>query len=289
MAKSMTGWGRDEFSIVGDLYSVEARSLNHRFLDISLRMAERFSPFESRIRDEVKKRFSRGSFQINISLTSSETPELKLNLPIAKVYIKAAAELNEVLGVKGDMDVGALLRLKDIFSFERKGPVSDADWEPVRRALCLALDQIGEWRIKEGAALKQDLISRLETVGSLLSRIEAVAPKVIEAYRLKLKNEIEKVVKDRVDESRILLEAAIFAERTDVSEEITRLKSHLDMFRRFLKFDEPIGKRLDFLCQEIGREVNTIGSKPSDVEITQTVIEMKGEVEKIREQVQNVE
>ncbi|MBI5492912.1 MAG: YicC family protein [Deltaproteobacteria bacterium] len=289
MAKSMTGWGRDEFQIGGDHYSMEARSLNHRFLDVSLRMQDRFSPFESRIREEIKKRFSRGSFSINISLISAETPELRLNLPIARIYIDAAAELKDRLGVKGEMDVSALLKLKDIFSFERKGAVSDADWEPIGRALFTTLDQIGEWRVKEGAALKQDLASRLEAVGGLLFRIEARAPRVIEAYRQRLREEMEKVIKDRVDESRILLEAAVFADRTDISEEITRLKSHLDMFRKFLKFNEPIGKRLDFLCQEIGREVNTIGSKPSDVEITQTVVEMKGEVEKIREQVQNVE
>lgn len=289
MAKSMTGYGREDFSIGGDVFSIEVKSLNHRFIDVYLRMPDRFSPFENRVRDEIKKRFARGSFTVHLTPVSAESPALKLNLQMARLYVETAEELERELGVKGNLDATVLLRLKDIFSVERKAPVSEVDWEPLKKALHSALGHVEEWRKREGAHLREDILSKLQAVETLVSRIEARAPKVLEAYRQRLKDEIEKVVGERVDYSRILTEAAVFAERTDVNEEIARLKSHLDMFRKFFKFDEPIGKRLDFLCQEIGRETNTIGSKPSDVEITQTVVEMKGEIEKIREQVQNVE
>lgn len=289
MAKSMTGYGRGEFSIGTEVFSTEVKSLNHRYLDISLRTPERFALFENSIRDEIKKRFSRGSFTLYISSVSAETPPLRLNLPMAKLYMEAAAELERELGIKSELDTLAMLRLKDIFTFEKKGHFTEADWESVKGGLHAAFAQAEEWRIKEGANLKEDLLSRVKVVEGLLAGIIERSPKVLEEHKERLRAEIEKLVGGKVDPQRILLEAAVFAERSDINEEITRLKSHLDMFRKFLKFEEPIGKRLDFLCQEIGRETNTIGSKPSDITITQTVIEMKGEVEKIREQVQNIE
>lgn len=289
MAKSMTGWGRGEFSIGSEVFSTEVKSLNHRFLDLSLRTPERFSLFENNIREEVKKRFSRGSFTLYISAVSAEAPPLRLNLPMARLYVEAASEIEKEFGIKSELNALALLRLKDIFTFEKKGHFAEADWEPVKKGIHAAFDQVEEWRKKEGANLKEDLLTRLLTVEKLLSGIEERGPGVVEEQKERLRQEIEKLVGGKVDPQRILVEAAVFAERSDINEEITRLKSHLDMFRKFLKFDEPVGKRLDFLCQEIGRETNTIGSKPSDIRITQTVIEMKGEVEKIREQVQNIE
>ncbi|MBI5587443.1 MAG: YicC family protein [Deltaproteobacteria bacterium] len=289
MAKSMTGYGRGEFSIGTEVFSTEVKSLNHRFLDISLRTPERFALFENGIRDEIKKRFSRGSFTLYISSVSAEAPPLRLNLPMARLYAEAALELERELGIKSELNALAMLRLKDIFTFEKKGHFTEADWEPVKQGLHAAFAEVEEWRIKEGANLKEDLLSRISTVEKLLSGIMERSPEVLEEHKARLAAEMEKLVGSTVDPQRILLEAAVFAERSDINEEITRLKSHLDMFRKFLKFGEPVGKRLDFLCQEIGRETNTIGSKPSDISITQTVIEMKGEVEKIREQVQNIE
>lgn len=289
MAKSMTGWGRGEFAIGTEVFSTEVKSLNHRYLDISLRTPERFALFENNIRDEIKKRFSRGSFTLYISPVSAEAPPLRLNLQMARLYMEAAKELERELGIKSELNSLAMLRLKDIFTFEKRGHFTEADWESVKAGLGAAFAQAEEWRVKEGANLKEDLLTRLSVVEDLVTGIVERAPKVIEEHKERLRADIEKLVGGRVDPQRILLEAAVFAERSDINEEITRLKSHLDMFRKFLKFDEPVGKRLDFLCQEIGRETNTIGSKPSDIAITQTVIEMKGEVEKIREQVQNIE
>ncbi|OGP18759.1 MAG: YicC family protein [Deltaproteobacteria bacterium GWA2_55_10] len=289
MARSMTGWGKGDFTIGGDVYAIEVKTLNHRFIDISMRAPERFSSMETRIRDEIKKRFSRGSFSVHINAVSSETPPLKLNVPMARLYLEAAKEIKAELGVKGEMDLGTMLRQKDIFTFERKGSVADEDWGAVRAGLDAALGQVEEWRAKEGEALIADLLSRMTTLEGLLFTVEVRIPKMVEGYRDKLKAEMEKILAGKVEESRILLEAALFAEKTDTAEEATRLKSHLELFRTLLASTGPAGKKLDFLCQELGREINTIGSKANDIKITQTVIDMKGEVEKIREQVQNVE
>lgn len=289
MAKSMTGWGKGDFNLKGDLYTIEVKALNHRFIDISMRAPERFSSLETRVRDEIKKRYARGSFSVHIIPVSAESPPLKLNMQMARLYMDAAAELKAALDVKGEMDLASLLRQKDIFTFERKGSVTDEGWEPLRAGLESALDQVEAWRAREGEALKADLLSRADALEGLLFTIEARIPRMLEAYRERLKAEMEKVLAERIEESRILLEAAIFAEKTDTAEEATRLKSHIEMFRMLAASDGPIGKKLDFLCQELGREINTIGSKANDVKITQTVIDMKSEVEKIREQVQNVE
>lgn len=289
MAKSMTGWGRGDFAIGGDQFTIEVKTLNHRFIDISVRASDRFSPMETRLRDEIKKRFARGSFSVHINAVSTETPSLKLNLPMARLYVEAAETLRKELGLKGELDVPALLKQKDIFAFEKKGPVAEDEWASLKGALDSALSQVEEWRIREGQALKADLSARLDTLEGFLFTIEVRIPKMLEAYRERLKSEMDKILQGKVEESRILLEAAIFAEKTDTAEEATRLKSHLELFRKLIEETNPIGKKLDFLCQELGREINTIGSKANDVKITQTVIDMKGEVEKIREQVQNVE
>lgn len=289
MVKSMTGWGKGDFNIGADAYTVEVKTLNHRFIDISLRFPERFSPMETSMRDEIKKAFSRGSFSVHVYSVSSETAALKLNLQMARLYLEAARELRDTLGVEGSIDVETLLRQKDIFAFERKGPFAEEDWQSVRAGLQGALGQVEAWRVREGEALSKDLFSRLFSLEAFLADVEARIPKMLDAYRDRLKSEMDKVLAGKFEDSRILLEAAIFAEKTDTAEEATRLKSHIEMFRKLLAEEGPIGKKLDFLCQELGREINTIGSKANDTLITQTVIEMKGEVEKIREQVQNVE
>jgi len=285
----MTGWGRSDFTLDEETYSVEVKSLNHRFIDIYLKSAERFSPLENRLRDEVKKRFSRGSFSVFVSAVQGAAPALKLNMAMARAYIDAARELERELGVRGQVDIPLLLKLKDIFSSDKKAQPSESDWGPLSEGLVRALDQVEEWRKKEGGALESDLMARISTVEKHVSDIEEKAPKAQEAFRRKLTADMEALLGGKADESRIFLEAALYAERSDISEELTRLKSHFSMFRRYLGASEPIGKKLDFLCQELVRETNTIASKSIDIGITQTVVEMKGELEKIREQVQNVE
>ncbi|MBI5885242.1 MAG: YicC family protein [Deltaproteobacteria bacterium] len=289
MAKSMTGYGRAEVQLGSETYSIEVKSLNNRFLDVNLRVAERFSAFDAKVRDEIKKRFSRGSFTINAGMSSASTPSLRLNLATAKLYLDAAETLRRELGVTGMVDVNALLKLKDIFTYEKPGADAEADWGQVKTGLAAAFDQLDEWRAKEGATLTQDLLARLEQLERRMGRVEARVPEVTAAYRNRVRDEMEKLLNGKADETRILLEAALFAQRSDIAEELARLKSHLTLFRGYAASSEPAGKRLDFLCQEMGREVNTIGSKSADADITADVVEMKAEMEKIREQVQNIE
>ncbi|MBI5562244.1 MAG: YicC family protein [Deltaproteobacteria bacterium] len=289
MPRSMTGYGRADFAAGQGAYSIEIKALNNRFLDLNLRLPERFAGLDAMVRDEVKRRFSRGSFSIYLNTVSTETPGLRLNLAMARLYVEAGEALKRELGVSGEVDVPLLLKQNDIFTCEKKTADAEADWEPVKKALLAAFDQVDDWRSKEGAALAADLLSRLVALEAHAASVAGRAPGVIASYRAKLRDEMDKLIAGKADEGRILLEAGIFAQRSDISEELTRLASHATLFRQYLAANEPAGKRLDFLCQEMGREINTIGSKSSDASITKSVVEMKGEMEKIREQVQNIE
>jgi uncharacterized protein (TIGR00255 family) len=217
------------------------KSLNHRYLDISLRTPE-VRPLREQDQGRDKKRFARGSFTLYISSVSAEAPPLRLNLPMAKLYMEAASELERELGIKSELNTLTMLRLKDIFTFEKKGHFTEADWESVKGGPERGLRPGRGVEDKEGANLKEDLLSRVKVVEGLLAGIIERSPKVLEEHKERLRAEIEKLVGGKVDPQRILLEAAVFAERSDINEEITRLKSHLDMFRKFLKFEEPIGK-----------------------------------------------
>ncbi|MBI5888738.1 MAG: YicC family protein [Deltaproteobacteria bacterium] len=295
MIKSMTGYGRSDFQAAApegeakEGFYIEIKSLNHRFLDISSRLPERFFALEHRLRDEIKKRFSRGAVTLILNSDGAQRQELKLNLDVAKTYLDAAETLQEDLDVDGELDAQFFLKLKDIFTAGRKELDAEALWEPLKNGLYAAFEQMDAWRVKEGRALRDDLEKRLCALEGFIAKVEALSPQSLAAYRERLKTEMERILGGRVDEARLLQEAAVFAQRSDFSEETVRIKSHVEMFRNYLKADEPVGKRLDFLCQEFLREANTIASKANDAPITQTVVEIKGELEKIREQVQNVE
>jgi len=290
----MTGYGRSDFQAVvadevNETFYVEIKSLNHRFLDISSRLPERFFALEHRLRDEIKKRFSRGAVTLVLNSEGMQRQELTLNLDVVRTYLNAAETLREELDVEGELDVRFFLKLKDIFTAGRKELDPEALWEPLKNGLYAAFEQMEAWRVKEGQALGVDFEKRLCALEGFLAKVEALSPKSLAAYRERLKTEMEKILSNRVDEARLLQEAAIYAQRSDFSEETVRIRSHMEMFRAYMKADEPVGKRLDFLCQEFLREANTIASKAGDALITQTVVEIKGELEKIREQVQNVE
>lgn len=290
VVRSMTGWGRGEFTTPGaDVYSVEVRSLNNRFIDMKVRLPERFHAFEIRVRDEIKKRFERGSFSVNVNQVSSAAAAFEVNTDVARAYLGAADMLKKELGVGGDINVGFLLKQKDILKSADTVGEEGPEWETLKAGLGTALKELDNWRVKEGEALLEDLNARLAEIATLVTNVEYLVPEVVKSYRQRLKEDMEKLLNGCVEESKIVLEAALFAQRTDVGEEIVRLKSHFSMFTNYLKMDEPVGKRLDFLCQEILRETNTIASKASDLRITQTIVEVKGLLEKIREQVQNVE
>ncbi|MBI5236455.1 MAG: YicC family protein [Deltaproteobacteria bacterium] len=287
MLQSMTGYGRASFAIGVNSYMLELKSLNNRFLDVNLRMPERFFPVDLKMRGELKKRFSRGSFTVFISSMPGEAPGLELNMRLAKAYVEAAGLLKETLGIDNNVDAGFLLRTKEIFAAPQEDNADE--WTPLKAALETAFVQAEAWRIKEGESIALDMRYRLAHIEASVSKVEQAAPAAVEAYRARLKEDIERLIAGRAEEGRIMLEAAVFAQRSDISEEITRLKSHIALFRQYLALNEPIGKRLDFLCQEIGREINTIGSKSGSAQIAQIAVEMKNELEKIKEQTQNAE
>ena len=288
MIKSMTGYGRCDFSIAGKTFTVEAKSLNHRYLDIKLRMPERFFALEENIRAIIKKLFSRGHFSILIKPADTASEAVALNTPLVNLCIEAAATLKEK-GVKGELTIDAVMGMRDIFS---AGGVSDdtsEDLSAISSALGTALSSLSEWRIKEGEELTLDIASRLSYMEEAGRGFELAAPEIDRAYRERLTEKITALVGDDVDEKRILTEAAFVAEKSAFDEEITRLNSHIQRFRQYLSAEGPVGRKMDFLCQELLREINTTGSKVTDVEVTQKIVDVKAELEKIREQVQNIE
>jgi uncharacterized protein (TIGR00255 family) len=293
----MTGFGRGGFTIGEESYTVEVRALNHRYLDIKVRMPERFFPLEAKVREVIKKGFSRGTFNIYVSVVSGPAEEaLEVNIPLARKYLEAEVKLKKKLGLSGDVDVPLLLRLRDILTSARREEDLEGDWKAFNQGLKTALAQLLEMRQTEGEALKKDILSRLEVIELLLAKIEERVPEVVARHKERLTEEMERLTEqmkpligDKVDETRLVTEAAIFAERTDTSEEIVRFKSHIKRMRDYLVLSEPVGRRLDFLCQEMLREASTVASKSNDAGITQTIVEIKGELEKVREQVQNIE
>jgi uncharacterized protein (TIGR00255 family) len=285
----MTGYGRGGFDIGGEAYCIEVRSLNHRYLDIKLRTPERLNPLENRIRESLKKRLARGSCTVSIHAEAAGDAPLKLNIAAARAYMEAAATLKKETGVGGEVDLPLLMKLRDIFTSDSEAPEIEEAWSALAGGLATALGQVEEWRKKEGMALEADLKEKLKKVEGLVASVQARAPEVIKDYRARLEAEMAKVLERKADPERILQEAAIFAERIDIDEELVRTRSHIEMFAKYLAMGEPVGKRLDFLCQEIFREINTMASKSNDAEMKHLAVEMKNELERIREQVQNIE
>ena len=288
MPKSMTGYAATDFTVDGDRFTIEVKSLNHRYLDMKVRSPERFYWAEERIREEVKKRLARGNVALFIKQTSSAVHSLKINTPYVEAAKKAAAELKE-LGVEGTLDLSYLLSQRETFREVESEKDVEADWAELKTGLREALSSVVEWREKEGAKLKSDLDEKLSQIRVYVDSVAERVPELSTEYREKLTTRIKELIEKEVDEGRLLTEAAIVAERSAIDEEIVRLKSHLERFEDLLSEKEPIGRKLDFLCQEILREVNTIGSKVSDLGVTETVVDMKAELEKVREQVQNIE
>lgn len=287
----MTGYGRADFPIGQDVFTIEVKSVNHRFLEVTTRLPERFSPLEGRIRGEIRHDFLRGSFYISIFPSiGGEVEALKLNLPLAKRYLSAIEGLKKEFNLKGDVDINLLVGFKDIFSYVREGWDKEEDWKGLRGGLKEALEGLKGMREEEGKALLEDISARLDIIEVLLSKIEARSPLVMESYRGRLKERVSSILGGaEVDQARLLNEVVIFAERSDISEELVRMRSHLAMFKEMFVADAAIGRKMDFLVQEMVREINTIASKCNDADIIHLVVDIKGELEKTREQVQNVE
>jgi uncharacterized protein (TIGR00255 family) len=286
----MTGFGRAAFSVGGEDFIVEVKSLNHRYLDIKTRLPEAFSSLETEIRSIIKERIARGSVVVSIQPGASARRE-RLDMEAARAYLEAAREIKKVLKVSGEVNLDLLMRQKGIFTDRNPALDEKALRAGLRDGLGRALTALVKWREKEGRNLVKDIKKRLRSIKASLRKIEKALPRVRKAHTERIASRIADLSEDALNEPAVLVEAAVFAERTDITEEMVRLSSHLEAFGSYLAAAEggSLGKRLDFLAQEVFRELNTIASKAQDAFISQTIVSMKCELEKIREQVQNLE
>ncbi|MBE9531363.1 MAG: YicC family protein [Proteobacteria bacterium] len=284
----MTGYATADFTVGDDTYAIEVKSLNHRYLDMKVRSPEKFYWAEERIREVVKENLSRGSLAIFIKQLSNAQPELTLNIPYVDACRSAANELKG-LGIDGELDISFLLTQRDTFKEVASERDVEGDWAAFRPGLVEAINALIEWRAREGEKLSADVTLKLAEITESVKLIEERTPELNAEYREKLTARIKELVGREVDEGRLLTEAAVVAERSSIDEEVIRLTSHVESFTEFLSATEPVGRKLDFLCQEMLREVNTIGSKISDLDITSKVVDIKAVLENIREQVQNIE
>lgn len=293
MIKSMTGFGRGQFS--DDLYSfkVEIKAVNHRYNDLSIKMPKHMNYLEEKIKKIIKKKINRGKVDVYINLEYvEESPiDIKVDINLAKSYKEALEMLSNELELDSDIRINNILSMSDIIKTEKKELDEDKIWLCLKDALEMAVKDIMVMKISEGEELKKDMVSHLDKIEELLIKIEERSPLVTIEYKEKLKERVANLLdKDgEVDEDRINSEIVYFADKSNINEEIIRLKSHLKQFLSILKENDPVGRKLDFLIQEMNREINTIGSKASDMVISQNVVEVKSEIEQIREQVQNVE
>ena len=292
MIKSMTGYGRAVETVNGREFTVELRSVNNRYLDCTVKLPRSLSFAEEAVKQAVKASVSRGKVDVFITVKSENTDDTKISLNTAVVegYLAAMRQMVDTYGVKDDISVSTLSRMNDVFTVEKP----EVDEQQLKADLMGVLEQAlagyDAMRCTEGAALDQDLRNRGETILELVSQVEAGNAQTVIDYRARLENKLKEVLANtNIDESRILTEAAIFADKVAVDEETVRLRSHLQQMNTMLSGGGAVGRKLDFLLQEMNREANTIGSKCTDVRLARIVVDIKAELEKIREQTQNIE
>ena len=292
MLKSMTGFGRCEETDGLRKITVELKSVNHRYFDMSIRMPKKLNFFEAAIRNLVKNYAQRGKIDMFISyedLTEGAS-SLKCNEALAAEYLAQFKSLSEKLGVDNDIRVSTFLRCPEVFSMDEQSIDEDALWSLLEKTVKGACEKFVETRIAEGAALKADLLQKLDGIYENVLFVEERAPQILGEYREKLYNKVAELLENtQIDESRILTEVTIYADRICVDEEMVRLKSHIEAIKNALNSGDGIGRKLDFLAQELNREANTTLSKSTDLEISNKAIDIKTDIEKIREQVQNLE
>ncbi|MCL2055620.1 MAG: YicC family protein [Oscillospiraceae bacterium] len=292
MISSMTGYGRAWQLIGGREITVEIKSVNHRFFEFSARVPRTCGYLEEKLKGLAYGKISRGKVDVNVSVVTLEgaSSQVAVNRELAGEYLDTLRGLGEALGLSDNIRLTDIARFGDIFIVRKPAEDEEELWGAVRTVAEKALEGFAEMRRSEGEKLKNDILARISALESLTEKAEARAPQLKEEYRSRLFAKLEAVLEDKqVDEARLLTEAAVFAEKTDTTEEAVRLKSHLGQSRGLLSGSGPVGRKLDFLAQELGREANTIGSKCQDLEISRIVVDMKSEIEKIREQIQNIE
>lgn len=292
MIRSMTGFGRAQQTIDGRDILVEIKSVNHRFFEFSCRVPRAYGYLEEKLKSYLQTKISRGKVDVGVTVVTLEgaTAQVEINHELAKSYTEVLRELGGRLGLQDDLSLSALARFSDIFTVRKGQEDEEVIWNGVKTVLDEAAERFVAMRAAEGDRLKEDCLNRLVSIEQAVGVIESRSPRVVEEYRERLYSRIKDVLSDtNIDEQRILTESAIFADKTAVAEETVRLRSHIAQFRDIMSHKEPVGRKLDFLVQEFNREVNTIGSKAQDIDIARVVVDVKSEVEKIREQIQNIE
>ena len=294
MIKSMTGFGRAEMTF-DDLYEVkiQIKSVNHRYADYTIKTPRIYSFLEESIRAKLSQNISRGKIEVYVSINkiNDDSKEVKINLPLAESYINNLRELSD-FGVKDDISMSSMCSLSDIFEVQYKEIDEEAILNMINTALDAALEDFLNMRINEGSRLNNSILEHLNILSSEVEKVEKLSPETITKYKERLEKRLRDALSELesgADDSRILTEVAIFSDKVAVDEETVRLKSHIKEFKNALNSSEPIGKKLDFIVQEMNRETNTIGSKCNDIDLSKIVVEMKSFIEKIREQIQNIE
>lgn len=290
--RSMTGFGRERQIIGGKEYLVEIKSVNSRYCELTVKVPRNYTYLEEKLKSLVKSRLSRGKAEVWLSVTEIEGREtsVTVNLPVVKNYLEEMRSCGAELNLLDDLKLSDIFRMTDAFTVVRTEADEETIWNNVQSVANKALDNFTVMREKEGEKLKTDLLSKIDNIEEMINKVEELSPETVAAYRERLYTKLKEVLEDKqIEEQRILTEAAIFADKVAVDEETVRLHSHFKQFREMTSATEPIGRKLDFLVQELNRETNTIGSKAQDLQITKIVIEVKSEIEKIREQIQNIE
>ena len=292
MVKSMTGYGRARQTLNGRDITVEVRSVNNRYLDCTVKVPRTYIFAEDAVKARVQKAVSRGKVDVFVTIDAAAADEtvVAVNEPLARGYYEALTRLKDMFSLEDGLNAVTLAKFPDVLTVTK----AEEDLESVAADICAVLDEAlaayNAMRTVEGGKLREDIAGRADTIEAVVGKVEERSPQTVAAYREKLLARMQEVLQSTaIDESRILTEAAIFADKIAVDEETVRLRSHLSQLRTMLESDQPIGRKLDFLIQEVNRECNTIGSKCNDLTIAQDVVNMKAEVEKIREQVQNIE
>lgn len=295
MVKSMTGFGREHIVANGREIIVEIRSVNHRYYEFNSRTPRAYGYLDEKLKTFLKSGISRGKVEVSVSIYNQEgtDAEIELNKPVAKGYLDALRNAADELDLDDDLVLSNIIRLPDVFTVVKKTEDEEVIWNEVKAVAQTALDRFVEMRTVEGVKMYEDISGRLDYIEETVGKIEAHQPSVAQSYSDKLYAKIMETLGsaelDGIDKQRVLTEVAIFADKVAIDEETVRLRSHISQFRELIKSDEPVGRKLDFLVQEVNREVNTIGSKANDLTITKMVVDLKSEIEKIREQIQNIE
>lgn len=289
---SMTGYGSAKGSVEGQEIAVELKSVNNRYLDCSIRLPRNFLFAEDTVKQAVSAGVSRGKVDVFVSAQASQDSGtvVSVNEELARGYRDAVARIAETLGLESGLNAFSLARFPDVLTVERRELDKDKAAAALSEITAKAVEEFNAMREREGERLRRDMLGKLETIEGLVSVVEERSPQTVKEYRERLEARLRDILADRsLDEQRVITEAAIFADRTAVDEETVRLRSHIAQFRTMLEEGSPIGRKMDFLVQEFNRESNTIGSKCSDASLAKVVVDLKSEIEKIREQLQNVE